>query len=487
MIARGVFLSITLLLLQLSAAGDDLKSLREEGKQALTAFEDHRDAQGRQLFQQFLGKVNASDTALRDTQIEVIIGVLGCAVGDKQMGSEALDYVLANGKGINQIRATLKEVRSACSGADPVPVPVPATNIMNVVLASASGGPGVSGKGGYAMSTPVPSLTLTHIEPAELEKRLQETEDPATALKPTLARFGGGHGTVTDHFIVVSDGEESWAQGVAACLERYRAILGRDFDMITPAHRITVYNSNDVYQEAARLHGIDLPPGTIAYSVYADLSMAGEGAPGACGSLAHELVHLMIRDNFGDAPAWLEEGLASAVALSVPEGDHLSFQRGWRDDVLRSRWSMHPSVERLMSLTWDDFSPRSSGFGAGDFDRVAAVQATASVFARYLASRHKLEKVYFAVRKQDLRADLRDHGTRRQGVEKELGKSLKEVDSDFNAWFKKDQGHERPRPKPSVTQETLKQPCESLSAPNAAAQSPSQQAPAPPCETKGKK
>src|SRR6185437_359954 len=407
MFSRGIFLPAIFLLLQLSpAAGDDLKSLREEGKQALTAFEDHRDAQGRQLFQQFLSKVNASDTALRDTQIEVIIGVLGCAVGDKGMGREALDYVLANGKGIKPIRATLNEVRSACSGADPLPVP--ATNIMNVVLASASGGPGVSGKGGYAMSTPVPSLTLTHIEPAELEKRLQETEDPATALKPTLARFGGGHGTVTDHFIVVSDGEESWAQGVAACLESYRAILDRDFNMTTPAHRITVYNSkwgDRVYHEAARLHGIDLPPGTIAYSVYADLSMVGEGAPGGCGSLAHELVHLMIRDNFGDAPAWLEEGLASAVALSVPEGDHLSFQRGWRDDVLRSRWSMHPSVEQLMSLTWDDFSPRSSGFGAGDFDRVAAVQATASVFARYLASRHKLEKVYFAVRKQDLRAD----------------------------------------------------------------------------------
>src|SRR6185437_16603719 len=135
MFSRGIFLPAIFLLLQLSpAAADDLKPLRQLGKQALTAFEDHRDAEGRQLFQQFLSKVNTSDTALRDTQIEVIIGVLGCAVGDKQMGSEALDYVLANGKGINQIRATLKEVRSACSGADPVPVPVPATNIMNVVL-----------------------------------------------------------------------------------------------------------------------------------------------------------------------------------------------------------------------------------------------------------------------------------------------------------------------------------------------------------------
>jgi hypothetical protein len=492
MFARSVFLPAALLLLQLSsAAGENLKSLRQEGKQALIAFQEHRDAEGRRLFQQFLAKVNASDTALRDTQIEVTIGVLGCAVGDRGMGREALDYVLANGKGIEQIRTTLQQVRTACSGSEAVSL-VGANNMGTLMALDSAPPPRVSGKGGAPMSTrvstPVPSLTLAHIESAELEKRLQETEDPATALKPTLERFGEGHGVVTDHFIVVSHGDESQAQGVAACLEGYRAILGRDYDMITPTHRITVYNSNDVYEEAARLHGINLPQGTIAYSVYDDLSMTGAGDSNHCGSLAHELVHLMIRDNFGDAPAWLEEGLASAVALSVPEGDHLSFQRGWRDEVLQSEWRLHPPVEQLTSLTWDDFSPTNSSATASDFHRVAAVQAMASVFVRYLASQHKLEKVYFAVRKQDLRADLRDHSTRRKGVEKELGKSLKKVNSDFNAWFKEDQGHESSRPTPSVTRETAGKPCEPLPAANAPAELTAQQAPAPPpCETKGKK
>jgi hypothetical protein len=414
------------------AKGDELTSIRQLGNQALTAFEDHKDAEGRELFKQFLERVNASESTLRDTQIEVIIGVLGCAVGDNQMGREALDYALENGKGIKQIRGTLKQVRNDCIGSDPVPVLAAAT--MEAVLASASGGPGVSGKSGATFSSPVPSLTLSHKSPEELEKRLEETSNPATALAPTLARFGGGHGTLSDHFIVVTDGAQGWAEGVASCLERYRSILGRDFDMTTPEHLITVYNSQSiqrVYQEAARMHGLELPFGTIAYSVYADLSMVGQGSPTQCGSLAHELTHLMIKGNFADAPAWLEEGLASAVALSVPDGDHLSFRPGWRDDVLRTRPKLRPSVQELLTLTWDDFSPGDST----SLQRAAAVQAMASVFARYLDSQHKLEKVYFAIRKQDLLADRRDHRTRRQVVEKELGKSLAEVDSDFAAWF----------------------------------------------------
>lgn len=436
---RRIFLlTIGLLCAMDRAHGDDgLQPLQQLGSQALTAFYNHSDGEARQLFQQFLDRVNSSESALRDTQIEFVIGMLGCAIGDREMGLEALDYLLEVGKGITQNRGMLQQVRNVCAGSGPVVLP--ASALVDSASASVSAGPGVSGKGGAFFSRPVASLTLEKVTMADLEKRMEDTADPATALAPTLARFGGGHGTVNEHFIVVTDGTQSWAEGVASCLERYRAVLSRDFDMTTPAHLITVYNSqwaDRPYREAPHLHGLELPPGTIAYSVYADLSMAGEGAPNKCGSLAHELVHLMIKDNFADAPAWLEEGLASAVALSIPEGNHLSFLSGWRDDTLRAGWQTRPSVEQLLSLTWDDFLPHDQA----SIRQVAVVQAMASVFARYLASRNKLNKVYFAVRKQDLHAELLDHHTRKQVVERELGKSLAEVDSDFAAWFKKPSG-----------------------------------------------
>ena len=46
-------------------------------------------------------------------------------------------------------------------------------------------------------------------------------------------------------------------------------------------------------------------------------ALVGIAAPEACGSMAHELVHLTIRSSFPMSPPWLEEGLASAVALAA--------------------------------------------------------------------------------------------------------------------------------------------------------------------------
>lgn len=445
---RSCVLAICLILGQSPAMGDQLKPLRELGKKALQAFEQHQEANGRAYFEDFLQKANASPSALRDTQIQVMMGVLGCALPEhRQLGRVALRYVLENGKGIAPIRDALQQVRDACSASGTVEVPAAPT--MELVLVSASNGPGVSGKGGDPSASPVASVAVTAIDLAQMDKRMEETRDRTTALSPVLARVGSqAQGTVTDHFIVVTDGGgQKLAEGLAACLDRYRADLNGEFDMVVPQHLITVYNTqwdDMVPSYAGRLHGLRLAPGTIAYSVYADLSMAGVGSPEVCGSLAHELTHLMIKGNFGDAPAWLEEGLASAVALSVPENDHLNFHSGWRDAVLRTRWNLRPTVRELLSLTWADFSPTDY---AG-LQKAAAIQAMASVFVRYLAAKNKLHGVYFAVRKQDLIADLDHYRTAQQIVEEQLGKSMDEVDRDFVAWFKNQSMDERNGEKP---------------------------------------
>jgi hypothetical protein len=229
-----------------------------------------------------------------------------------------------------------------------------------------------------------------------------------------------------------------------------------------------------VYNEAGLLHGLRLGRGTIAYSVYDDLSMVGVGAPTGCGSLAHELTHLMIRGNFADAPAWLEEGLASAVALATA-GQKLTFHKGWRDDVLSRQEKLRPPVAELLNLTWADFSSETSGP-----EKAAAIQAMASVFIRYLADRGKLQGVYFSMRKQDLAEDLDHYRTPQQILEAQLGKKLVEVDKDFDAWFRK-QMAEPPRSTRTERSSDATAPCASNTM-NAMAQ----QAP-PPCESERKK
>ena len=433
---RYVALGILLTFAWSCALSDDLRDL---GNRAVAAFRQHHEHDARQYFEAFLHQVPSSPGALRDPQIELIMGALGCAFPDhRALGFAALKHLLKTGKNVGQSRTSIEKLLNSCS--EPASVDLSATTILDKVLvSSSSGAPGVSGtsKEGNPFMKAVASVHVSTIDPSEMDKRLEETRNPAAALAPTLARFhSGAQGVVTEHFIIASDGGKQLAEGVARCLEMYRVDLTKEFDMPFPAHLITVYDTqreDQVYSLAGTLHGLELAPGTIAYSVYADLSMVGAGTPEMCGTLAHELTHLMIKGNFGDAPAWLEEGLASAVALSLPGKNHLTFQSGWRDWVLRSRWNMRPTVAQLLSLTWADFSPADY---AG-LQKAAAIQAMASVFVRYLAARDRLSAVYFAVRKQDLMSDLDNHRTNQQILEKELDKSIDEVDQDFVAWFTK--------------------------------------------------
>ena len=146
---------------------------------------------------------------------------------------------------------------------------------------------------------------------------------------------------------------------------------------------------------------------------------------------AHELVHLLIKGNFPTSPAWLEEGLASEVAVASVVQDRFRFNRSWRDDTLREYLGLRPRVAELLNSSWSDFNTNSPFQEA----RVAATQAMAAVFIRYLDSRGKLSSVYFAVRDHHLSADLSKYRSYSEIVEEELGMSMQEIDGDFARWI----------------------------------------------------
>jgi len=468
---------------QSSVLADDLQPIHDLTNKARQAYSQKQMEDAARFFTQALDKVKVSNEAQQDPTILVIIGALGCGLpGHDAEGRAALNRVLRTNKGVAADPAKARELQKLLANCSRTETEenVASTTIVIPAVASVSDEPTVSGsfKGGFLMAPPVAPVSVSRIAPSDLQQRLKETENPDTALNATLKRFvPGAHGAITDHFIVVTEGSEADAGGVAKCLDQYRADLSEQFEMVFPSHLITVYNMRTdlrVYNEAGILHGLRLGRGTIAYSVYEDLSMVGVGTPSGCGTLAHELTHLMIRGNFADAPPWLEEGLASAVALSST-GKQLTFHKGWRDDVLFREEKIRPQVAELLNLTWADFSSDNSGP-----EKAAAIQAMASVFARYLADRGKLRDVYFAVRKQNLAADLNHYRTPQQILEAQLGKKLADVDKDFDSWFRK-QTAEQPRSTHSERSSEEAAPCAS-STMNAAAQ----QAP-PPCEPEGKK
>jgi len=157
------------------------------------------------------------------------------------------------------------------------------------------------------------------------------------------------------------------------------------------------------------------------------VGIAGEG----CGSLAHELTHLSIKNNFGDSPAWLEEGLASEVAVGTPAGDSIRFSSSWRDTTLRETWNLRPTVAALISMNWSDFAATNES----SVPKVAAIHAMAAVFVRYLDQKGKLRAVYSAIRDGRFSPDSANPRKVSSIVEEQLGMNLTDVDTDFVRWF----------------------------------------------------
>jgi hypothetical protein len=183
---------------------------------------------------------------------------------------------------------------------------------------------------------------------------------------------------------------------------------------------VTAYSVPDdsaVYEYAQKLHGLNLPIGVIAYSVPDDMSLVSTDRGEVCGSMAHELVHLLIRQSFPGAPAWLEEGLASEVAIATPTPQSLRFGWSWRDQKLQIHDDEIPTVSDLLKMPWSALNAYSES-GAWSAE---ANQAMVAVFIRYLDYRGKLREIYFKARDRHVSADLSGVTSYQAIVEEELG------------------------------------------------------------------
>ncbi len=303
-------------------------------------------------------------------------------------------------------------------------------------------GPSVSGKGGFNMIPDSRMAGTTESKPVpvpaeELRQRVFAADQAPAALIAAQKLLGpGSKGATANGFVVVCSGscEGFVTNEVAKCLARYWAPLEQQFDIRRPEKLITVYvppELRDVPTYARKLHGVELPFGTIAYSVREDLSVVGLMGMESCGSLAHELVHLSIKNNFGDSPAWLEEGLAAEVAVARPEATRLVFESSWRDKMLQTHMPQRPTLAQLLDMTWTDFA----ALDPASVEHVAAIHAMAAVFIRYLDARGKLKDVYFAIRDGRFPQDGGDPRTDVAIVEQVLGKKAAAIDTDVMKWF----------------------------------------------------
>lgn len=366
----------------------------------------------------------------RTWEVDYMLGSMYCATpGYEDEGQIAAGRVLTGYAVPQDVRQSAEKIRKHCDSHRPND-PIPDAEYVTV--------PGhtetayLHGKGGFellqtrvAMKT---SIALSPVTAEELEKRVLSPDQTERAVKEAEKRLGwtGDQSAVGGGFVVVSRTYDP--KYVSTCLARYEPPLNHEFGLQKPKDLVTVYvDSPD--NLSAKLHGVTLPLGTIAYSVAQDLSIVGKmDGSGSCGTLAHELTHLAMRQSFGDCPTWLEEGLASEIAVAYVEDQSFHLEPSWRDVELKKHYSDRPSLDQLLGYNSNDFVAKSEH----DVGRAAAVYAMAASFVRYLDDKHKLTSIFFAMR-DNLSSS---HPISDQDIlSSQLGMTVAQIDADFAQWF----------------------------------------------------
>jgi hypothetical protein len=243
-------------------------------------------------------------------------------------------------------------------------------------------------------------------------------------------------GALGQQMAVSPEGGDADLNTVGNSLEAYLRFFISEYGMRPPSSLIAVYVTPTLGQLrdlARRLHGLDLAPGSIGYSFPDDQSMVGWASGKAYGTFAHELFHLLVRNNFGDIPPFLDEGMAALYEVSRFEGNRAVGVTNWRGDILKQGWTHRPSIRELVQMdrsAFDDVAGAPDQIVGG---KQAVNHATARYLMFYLQERGQLQRVYHAFRNRT----VNDHPAAEavQLLQTTLGRSLDEVDSDFSAWF----------------------------------------------------
>lgn len=325
-----------------------------------------------------------------------------------------------------------KELHSCQDNAAATTVPV--TIAFNTPRASSGG----STKMFYYVSdnNALKSVPVEIIKPMaweEFAKRLFPASQRAQA-RDAIARLAGPKAAVeaSKYFIVASGFHSAQnLRSIGQQLDSVYEFFLKEYNMPAPESLISVYAVRDAQAMStlsAALHGIRLSPQSIGYSYRDDMSMVGIVPDIQIGTLQHELFHLMVRNDFGDVPPWLDEGMAALYEVSAVTDGRIIGVPNWRGRVLHDLGSKQPTVEQMIKMNWFDFSGGDKDF---DTERQAVIHAKARYFILYLQNKSKLGDVYQAFRLQPIGGDSVEL------LKTVLKKDLGGVEKDFQSWFQK--------------------------------------------------
>jgi hypothetical protein len=354
-------------------------------------------------------------------EVDYMIATSLCRIPGREADAvDYFDWIMANYELGPDLGVVMGE-RSACGQ-----VAAPQQVAFQIVPGQ-GGAANVHGKLYYwldpsAAAVGVQPITIVRPMGAEdFSSRLFRRELVGDAVAATKARLGRQFTVIgTDFFVLATSSGQSDRQlaTIASELEKFMSFYSAAYGLRLPSHLVTVYmvpGPRDMGEMAEGLHGIQIPAPVIGYSFRDDLSMVAIIPKTEIGTLAHELFHLMVRDEHGDIPPWLEEGIASLYEVSNVSGKYVPANQfasedapplsevdmgtppmvgstlavagkpNWRGCVLQHLWIqrlmgdsvVRPTIEQLAGMDWRAFNEPAS-------NEPLAQQAVNFATARYL-------------------------------------------------------------------------------------------------------
>ncbi|MFN0316635.1 MAG: hypothetical protein ACKVQA_16550 [Burkholderiales bacterium] len=390
----------------------------------------------------------------RTAEVDYMLGTSACRMeGLRDRGAQMLSWLFYNYALTNRSRDLVAREWNNCR-ATSTALEELRGDALNAVESLISAGATVRAKMFYWMDqgSPVasyPAKALREIDPALLKARVVSLTDEPGARKSVRSLAPGFRVERAGRFIfatnVAAHGKPALTR-FAQRLEQYIDFLATRYGIVKPDHFLTIYlvsGVGDLRKLGERIHGLDISPATIGYTFRDDLSAVAVIPGEQIGTLFHELFHLLVRNNFGDIPQWLDEGMAGLYEVSAACPGEVRGLPNWRGRVLKEFWHLRPSVAQVISADWFNAEAPEVGHPTDDLDektqRMAATMAAARYFVLYLQERNLLQALYEKFQRRD---PFSSTGTdpRAQAlslVENVFQQPIRDIDRDFADWFKR--------------------------------------------------
>ncbi len=230
---------------------------------------------------------------------------------------------------------------------------------------------------------------------------------------------------------------------IATQLDRFAEFLEAIYELPAPQHYVTIYLFKDTAQLrvwADKLHGLDASPMTLGYSLQNDLSVLAMVPSTQVGTILHEVFHLLLPGAYGDAPQWLDEGIASLYETATFENGKYYGEPNWRSRVFADFEHAfgREKLKDIIMSPWFSDEPRlaaSHNERQMDPDEQAYLLAYSRMFVLYLQEQGVLTQVVKAFRDREVPTHFVSAPDQAIALlEKTLNKSLLDIQSDFLAW-----------------------------------------------------